>query len=783
MKRFVLFLLMCGVSYGQAPPSVGAYTSSDGLLWSPWTSAAAFGAIGYIPPAMAMYCQASVGAAWTPCAPSGGGGSGFPIVLGATSLAASSTTTAVTGLSVNGVSLTTAGSSSNFLNQAGGYTAPGGGLSTLPHNVLTSDSGTCTLNVWDASQALPSGGTPYYPTQLGTLLGCSTVNNNSLGGTSIADMYNGAALYNFASTVPTNGVDNILGFGDNDLSNMSGIGTTAQITWYQEQVENWGWWLSTPDAKKIYANNAGVSITGTWTTGSNPSASKQTTGTGTISASGDCSLCGISILKTVSSTATYTISIDGVAQTNPLTSTTTYTSGEGAYTSATGATADWSMYSYQVPRGYHTVLLTWVSGTVNVAGFEFMSQNSAVTSGPQVIKVLAERWGHSATSPAYSPNHTDTIVATLQGYEQAVINKLAANGANIMAVDVNASGQGNGYEPNILAQTIGDYVHPNGSVGATLLAGSIFSQINSATAVGDRGKDLSSPFQSLTTVGTSGAATLVSGVLNIPNYAGSGYPQVTSEIVGSAGASAAGLKILGNANGLLPTYVSSIVGQQAAFTNNVHFDGANWLYDVIGGAAGFRLPGAAAAPGVFQLDTCPIGAAGGTAAMDTTCVAQWSIYNGSGNQTWFNSQAVNPTFPTYAALVLNPSANWWVDFSGNETANSVTVGGLPVRGSISNAITSATGGSGTGTVTCASAACTNLRGSYTVAGGTFATGTLLALVWPTTTTAYVCSATVLNNATGASIGYHSVATATGMNITSLTAVTGLSVDIDYSCQP
>lgn len=103
--------------------------------------------------------------------------------------------------------------------------------------------------------------------------------------------------------------------------------------------------------------------------------------------------------------------------------------------------------------------------------------------------------------------------------------------------------------------------------------------------------------------------------------------------------------------------------------------------------------------------------------------------------------------------------------------------------SVSNPITSATGGSGTGTVTCATASCTNLRGSYTVAGGTFATGTLLTLVWPTTTTAYVCIGNVLNNATGASIGYHSIATATGMTFSSLTAATGLSVDIDYSCQP
>jgi hypothetical protein len=135
-----------------------------------------------------------------------------------------------------------------------------------------------------------------------------------------------------------------------------------------------------------------------------------------------------------------------------------------------------------------------------------------------------------------------------------------------------------------------------------------------------------------------------------------------------------------------------------------------------------------------------------------------------------------------AGLPVNILTDVPADAQANGSQICTFVNPCP-SGTVSNSITSATGGSGTGTVTCATASCTNLRGSYTVAGGTFATGTLLALVWPTTTTAYVCSASVLNNATGASIGYHSVATATGMNITSLTAVTGLSVDIDYSCTP
>lgn len=76
----------------------------------------------------------------------GSGSSGFPITLGSTSIAASSTTTSVAGLTVNGVALNAAGSSSLFLNQAGGYTTPGGGCTsagTAGTVQLSNGSGGC----------------------------------------------------------------------------------------------------------------------------------------------------------------------------------------------------------------------------------------------------------------------------------------------------------------------------------------------------------------------------------------------------------------------------------------------------------------------------------------------------------------------------------------------------------------------------------------------------------------------------------------------------------------
>jgi hypothetical protein len=59
--------------------------------------------------------------------------------------------------------------------------------------------------------------------------------------------------------------------------------------------------------------------------------------------------------------------------------------------------------------------------------------------------------------------------------------------------------------------------------------------------------------------------------------------------------------------------------------------------------------------------------------MDTTCVVQYAQNSSGGNQTWLNPQTVSMSWPTNAALVLNPSANDWWDFSGNETKASGTV--------------------------------------------------------------------------------------------------------------
>jgi hypothetical protein len=93
-----------------------------------------------------------------------------------------------------------------------------------------------------------------------------------------------------------------------------------------------------------------------------------------------------------------------------------------------------------------------------------------------------------------------------------------------------------------------------------------------------------------------------------------------------------------------------------------------------------------------------------------------------------------------------------------------------------------TPGTGVTSVTCASAACTNLRGTLTIVGGTATTGTVAALSWTATPTAYVCTATMNGGATSYGIG-NSVATTTGMNVTTAVSVLGITFTVNYSCQP
>jgi hypothetical protein len=81
-----------------------------------------------------------------------GGGSGFPITLGSTSIASGSTTTSISGLTVNGVALNNTGANTLYLDKTGAYSTPSGtgsGVSSIsfsPPLYASGSTGAVTAN-------------------------------------------------------------------------------------------------------------------------------------------------------------------------------------------------------------------------------------------------------------------------------------------------------------------------------------------------------------------------------------------------------------------------------------------------------------------------------------------------------------------------------------------------------------------------------------------------------------------------------------------------------------
>lgn len=124
------------------------------------------------------------------------------------------------------------------------------------------------------------------------------------------------------------------------------------------------------------------------------------------------------------------------------------------------------------------------------------------------------------------------------------------------------------------------------------------------------------------------------------------------------------------------------------------------------------------------------------------------------------------------------------DAAGNWVSISPTSSSLAVSTAIMNNSSEATilAGPFISSVKCATANCTNLRGTLMIKGGAASNGIIASLKWPATASAYVCTATQNGSATSFGIG-NSVATPTGFNITAAANIVGETLMVNYSCQP
>lgn len=154
----VVMIFTVSVKAQVTPTPFAAFLGSGSpVKWSPWTSGAAFGALPATPPAIALYCQVSAGAPWTPCDPSGGSGGGSVTTVsvatanGFQGTVANPTTTPAITISTDGTHVlpTNTGSSSTYLNGAGAYTTPPGltNVMTTEGDMISASSGGVPVRV------------------------------------------------------------------------------------------------------------------------------------------------------------------------------------------------------------------------------------------------------------------------------------------------------------------------------------------------------------------------------------------------------------------------------------------------------------------------------------------------------------------------------------------------------------------------------------------------------------------------------------------------------------
>ena len=392
-----------------------------------------------------------------------------------------------------------------------GVCGGGGGSTIITDNILLSSPSTGKLFIETDSIGLISHGG--FPEKLATLLTTPGGNQsiNAIGSASLADMLScataGAGNCTQDGTWPltfplgvTSNSKVLLEAAYNDLSNMVGVPTNPQLSYYFGGLKAWLLEFGIPDSQKIAANNTTYcTTTGTWVAatsvpgnGTFPSGALKTQTPGaTIVCTGlNATDAGIIGLKTTgSTTATFTVSVVNAGTTyniaDPYTGSTTLNQ-TAAYTSAwNGISNFYAIGQSGLAGGYTTVTLTASSNgsdPVYVVAPYFISPSSSLQNFPAVEMMLESRAGCNGTcSSVGGSQHNDTNTNIMRTAQIAAVNELRSNGLNVSYFDPNATPSG--FNSSDSTQTP-DGTHPN-NTGGQLLANVAFVNLNSAATTQD----------------------------------------------------------------------------------------------------------------------------------------------------------------------------------------------------------------------------------------------------------------------------------------------------------
>jgi hypothetical protein len=428
--------------------------------------------------------------------PAGGGGGGFPIILGSTSIAAGSTTTALTGLSVNGVSLSNGGATTTFLNGAGAYTTPaggGGGVTPAGTNaVQASNSAGTALQVATTTQiagpiqavanspilnyesgdsyingvngASPQQQTAGFSYQAATKIGGNWV-NNSRGGDGSVDINNRNVYPNSVIQAGTLEISDT-GF----LNDVQTFGTNANwLLIAQRALQGKDFWFAqpAPNLLQAAARTGTCALDGvTYQAGMGVTcASTGSTITQAVTIGSNGILEGCYMVFN-GGTATFTLSVGGAAQTDPISGSTTWiTGGDGGQAISTPHLTTQFCAGFRIagltPGSQSVVFTQTATGTMDVQWIGAVP--AASPSNPTNFEIDVTQMGAAITNFADSPVYQAIVVAEAatmdgDGQNMELIPARAAMGAN----------PGVNFAP--------DQLHPSNPIGDNVMINLVVSQ-------------------------------------------------------------------------------------------------------------------------------------------------------------------------------------------------------------------------------------------------------------------------------------------------------------------
>lgn len=735
------------------------------------------------------------------------------ITLGTTALVLGSTVTSVAGLAVNGVTLNSTGSSSLFLTQAGTYASASGstGISgaTAGQALIAGSATTATssIPINGAGAGLVTG--PSAPTS-------GDVAFFTGGAGAITDgLIAGANLVTAASALTANQI--VLGAGSKTTAVLGSLGTTTTVlhgnaagapsfgavvltTDVSGNLPNAN--LATQTANTVLGALTATTPSGlavpscsgatnalTWTSGTGFGCNTISAGTGTVTSFSAGTLSPLFTTSVATSTTTPALSFtltNAAANTvfgNPTGSSAapSYTSAPSVVTLTTSTSTTSPLFLSGTPAITDTGIWMQATGNTNsyyqaslqntnagaTASTDLVINNDQATATTHFIDMGINSSGFTGTGSlniagaGYLYTNTgDFVLGTSTAnaihfvYNSGATDSMLinANGVSFPTITTTAS-----TAPACFNGTLGSITNVGCASGATTLAGLAAGLAPSSSGTYDFNNN------AITTTGIITGNSVTSGNYRTPN----GSTSLNFAVM-SGGNWTANNPFITVTAPVVPSSLAATPSQVATsgtFSNTGTTTGS-WIGVSLGNTFGASTSNVynGSAP-IQQLRLSP------TINVATTSTTGYAALMVNVTETSISTGATN-----YLTRLQQGGADRFT-VTNTGFANAVQLNSTLGSGTVTN-----TPATGVTSVTCQTATCNVNGGTYTVVGGTATTGTFVTLAWPTTTTAWRCTTNMNGGGTFLGLG-HSVATATGMTVSSAITILSTTFTFDYSCQP